>query len=254
LDVIIVEFKAEGLMNKKSEVMPGEEKPSLIAGILKRTGTMAFFFVLIAAILFLSAGRLDWTWAWVYLGIGVVSVLINAPIMLHTSPETIAERGQPQETKDWDKVVSGLWALMIYIALPMVAGLDVRFGWAGRFLLAWHIAGAVAQAVGLGLTSWAMIANMYFSTAVRIQSERGHTVCRSGPYRFVRHPGYVGFILQSLSLPFLLGSWWALIPGVIATLLMSLRTSLEDRTLQAELPGYLDYVKDVRYRLVPGVW
>ncbi len=241
-------------MNQKSESWPGEGKPNLMVGILKRAGTMAFFFVLIAAILFLSAGRLNWTWAWVYLGIGVLSVSINAPIMLHTSPETVAERGQPQETKDWDKAVSGLYALALYIALPLVAGLDVRFGWSGELNLAWHLAGAAAQAAGLGLTSWAMVANMYFSTAVRIQSERGHTVCRSGPYRFVRHPGYVGFILQSLSLPLLLGSWWSLVPGVIAVLLMSLRTYLEDRTLQAELPGYLDYVKEVRYRLVPGVW
>jgi protein-S-isoprenylcysteine O-methyltransferase Ste14 len=99
-----------------------------------------------------------------------------------------------------------------------------------------------------------MIANAYFSTAVRIQLDRGHTVCRTGPYRFVRHPGYVGFILQSISVPFLLGSWWALIPGIAATVLMIMRTSLEDRTLRAELPGYQDYVWDVRYRLVLGIW
>jgi len=112
----------------------------------------------------------------------------------------------------------------------------------------------VALVVGLGLTSWAMIANAYFSTAVRIQSERGHTVCSRGPYRFVRHPGYVGFILQSLSAPFLLGSIWALIPGILAAVLMVIRTALEDRTLQAELPGYPEYVQNVRYRLVPGIW
>jgi len=99
-----------------------------------------------------------------------------------------------------------------------------------------------------------MIANAYFSTAVRIQSDRGHTVCRTGPYRFVRHPGYVGFILQSLGTPFLLGSLWTLVPGITATVLMIIRTSLEDRTLQAELPGYRDFVQEVRYRLVPGIW
>jgi protein-S-isoprenylcysteine O-methyltransferase Ste14 len=241
-------------MNNKPEVIPSEGKPNLMAGMLRRAGTVAFSFVMIAAILFLSAGRLNWTWAWVYLGICVASLLINAPIMLRTSPETIAERGQPQKTKEWDKIVGSLWGLMIYIALPLLAGLDVRFGWIGGIRPAWNIAGAIAQAVGLGLTSWAMITNAYFSTAVRIQSERGHTVCRSGPYRFVRHPGYVGFVLQSLSLPVLLGSLWALIPGVIAALLMGLRTFLEDRTLQAELPGYPDYIKEVRYRLIPGIW
>lgn len=232
----------------------GEAHPNLREGILKRGATVLIFLLVIAAILFLSAGRLDWLWAWVYLGICVISLSINAVIMLRTSPETIAERGQPQETKDWDKLVSGLWALAIYIALPLVAGLDVRFGWTGGLSLAWHVAGAVLLALGLALTSWAMVANAYFSTAVRIQTERGHTVCSSGPYRFVRHPGYVGFITQSVGTPFLLGSLWALIPGLLAAFLMIIRTSLEDRTLQAELPGYPDYVKKVPYRLVPGLW
>ena len=101
---------------------------------------------------------------------------------------------------------------------------------------------------------WAMTTNAFFSTAVRIQSDRGHTVCRSGPYRFVRHPGYVGAILMSLGTPLLLGSAWALIPAAAAMVLMVLRTHLEDDTLRAELPGYEDYAHDVRYRLVPRLW
>jgi protein-S-isoprenylcysteine O-methyltransferase Ste14 len=241
-------------MNTETEIPPTENHSDVAEGILKRVWTVAIFFVLIAAILFLTAGRLNWMWAWVYLGVCLVSVLINASIMLRTSPETIAERGRPQETKDWDKVVGGLWGVAIYFALPLVAGLDVRFGWTRDLGVAWHVAGVVVLAVGLGFSAWAMIANAYFSTAVRIQSDRGHTVCSTGPYRFVRHPGYVGFILQSMSVPFLLGSLWALIPGITATVLMIIRTSLEDRTLQAELPGYQDYVQKVRYRLVPGIW
>jgi protein-S-isoprenylcysteine O-methyltransferase Ste14 len=237
-----------------SENLPAGNQQSIAAGITRRIGTVAIFFVAIAAILFLAAGRLDWSWAWVYLGICLVSVLVNGTIMLRTSPETIAERGRPQDTKDWDKVVGGLWALAIYVALPLVAGLDVRFGWARDPGLGWHVAGAVVLALALALSAWAMIANAYFSTAVRIQHDRGHTVCRTGPYRFVRHPGYVGFILQSISVPFLLGSWWALIPGIAATVLMIIRTSLEDRNLRAELPGYQDYVRAVRYRLVLGMW
>jgi len=219
-----------------------------------RSGTVAIFFVLIAVILFLAAGRLNWTWAWVYLGICTVTMLINGTILLRTSPETIAERARFQETKDWDKVVGGLWALAIYVALPLVAGLDVRFGWTREFSATVNVAGAVVLAVGLALGGWAMIANAYFSTAVRIQSDRGQTVCRTGPYRFVRHPGYLGFTLQSVSTPVLLGSLWALIPGLAAAALMITRTSLEDRTLQAELPGYRDFVQEVRHRLVPGIW
>ena len=142
----------------------------------------------------------------------------------------------------------------LWMGFRLVAGLDVRFGWAGDLGVAWHVAGAVMLAVGLELASWAMIANAYFSTAVRIQSDRGHTVCSTGPYRFVRHPGYVGFILQSIGVPFLLGSLWALIPAITAAVLIVVRTSLEDRTLQAELPGYQDYIRNVHYRLSPGIW
>jgi protein-S-isoprenylcysteine O-methyltransferase Ste14 len=241
-------------MNTRRDIPPTENHPSVLAGILKRTGTVAIFFVLIAAILFLAAGRLNWIWAWVYLGISLVSVLINAPIMLRTSPETIAERGELKMTENWDKAVSGFYALAMYFALPLVAGLDVRFGWVRDPSVAWHVAGAIVLAVGLEVTSWAMLANAYFSTAVRIQSDRGQTVCRTGPYRFVRHPGYVGIALQCISAPILLGSLWALIPGITGAGLIIIRTSLEDRTLQAELAGYQDYVQEVRYRLVPGIW
>jgi protein-S-isoprenylcysteine O-methyltransferase Ste14 len=241
-------------MNTKSENSKNENGPNVAAGVVARVGTIAIFFVLQAVILFLAAGRLDWTWAWVYLGIGLVSVSINGTILLRTSPETIAERGRPQETKDWDKIVGGLWALVLFLVLPLVAGLDMRFGWTRELNAVWNLAGALVLAAGLGLAGWAMIANAFFSTAVRIQSDRDQMVCRSGPYRFVRHPGYVGFVLQGLGTPILLGSLWALIPGIMAAALMTIRTSFEDRMLQAELPGYPDYAQQVRYRLVPGVW
>ena len=89
---------------------------------------------------------------------------------------------------------------------------------------------------------------------MRIQSERGHTVCTTGPYGFVRHPGYVGFIVGSLAAALLLGSLWALVPAAFAGVLIVLRTAVEDRTLRAGLAGYADYARDVRYRLLPGIW
>ena len=241
-------------MNTKSEIPATEDRPNVAEGIVARVGTIAIFIVLQAVILFLAAGRLTWAWAWVYLGICLVSVAINGTIMLRTSPDTIAERGRPQATQKWDKVIGGLWALVLYLVLPLVAGVDVRFGWSQELGAAWNLAGAVVLAAGLRLGGWAMITNAYFSTAVRIQSDRDQTVCRSGPYRFVRHPGYVGFILQSLGTPILLGSWWALVPGLMAAVLMVIRTTFEDRMLQAELPGYREYTQQVHYRLVPGVW
>ncbi|HEY5157528.1 MAG TPA: isoprenylcysteine carboxylmethyltransferase family protein [Anaerolineales bacterium] len=241
-------------MNTEPELSPPEDHPNVLAGILKRVGIVALFFVLIALALFLSAGRLDWSWAWLYLGICLVSVLINGAVMLRASPATIAERSRTGETEAWDRIIGGLWGVVIYFALPLVAGLDLRFVWTRDFSIPWNVSGAVVLAFGLGLTDWSMVANAFFSTAVRIQDDRGHTVCTTGPYRFVRHPGYVGFILQSVSVPFLLGSWWALIPGVMAMVLMIIRTSLEDRMLQAGLPGYQEYVLRTRYRLFPGIW
>jgi hypothetical protein len=149
-------------MNTTSEIPPTEKRPNIAAGIAARFGAVAISFALQAAILFLGAGRLDWVWAWVYLGISFVSLLINGTIMLRTNPETIAERGRPEGTKGWDKVVGGLWGLVQFVGIPLVAALDVRFGWTQEFGVAWHWAGAVTLAAGLGLSGWAMIANAYF--------------------------------------------------------------------------------------------
>jgi protein-S-isoprenylcysteine O-methyltransferase Ste14 len=248
------EFATGDRMNSTPEIPRSEDGPDIRAGIVRRFKQISIVFAIQGAILFLAAGRFDWTWAWVFLGISVVSMLINGTILLRTSPATIAERGRAKETKDWDKIVGGLYSLFLFLLLPLVAGLDTRFGWTGEISSTWNITGAVVLALALGLAGWAMIVNAYFSTAVRIQTDRGQTVCRAGPYRFVRHPGYVGFILQSLATPLLLGSVWGLIPGGAAAAIMVIRTSLEDRTLQLELPGYKDYILEVRYRLVPWVW
>jgi protein-S-isoprenylcysteine O-methyltransferase Ste14 len=239
---------------KSSEIPATEEQQSLRAGIVRRFAQVLIVFALQTFLLFLSSGQLGWKWAWIFLCISLVSMIINGSILLRTSPETIAERGRAKETRKWDKIVSGFYTLSAFLALPLVAGLDFRYGWTGALVSAWHIAGAVLLAAGLGLGGWAMIVNAYFSTAVRIQTDRGQTVCRAGPYRFVRHPGYVGFILQSLATSLLLGSVWGLIPAITSGALLVIRTTFEDRTLQSELPGYADYVGEVRYRLVPGVW
>jgi protein-S-isoprenylcysteine O-methyltransferase Ste14 len=156
--------------------------------------------------------------------------------------------------KDWDKVVGGLFGVMYFLVVPLVAGLDFRFGWTSGTALAVQLTGAAAFSLGFGLLIWAMVSNAHFATVVRIEQDRGHSVCTSGPYRFVRHPGYVGAMLHSLTVPLILGSLWTLVPGGMAALLLVVRTALEDRTLQEELDGYTAYAMQVRHRLIPGVW
>ena len=117
-----------------------------------------------------------------------------------------------------------------------------------------QIVALVVAVLCYALIVWAMAANAFFSKVVRIQDDRGHTVATGGPYRIVRHPGYVGGILFELATPIMLGSWWALIPGGFTALFFVVRTALEDKTLHEELPGYAEYAQQTRYRLLPGIW
>ena len=237
-----------------AQISPAPRSGDFARGILARGAQIGVMFLLIAVLLFGAAGTLAWAWGWLYLAIYFGSVLINA-WFLRRSAELVAERGRPAESMPaWDKVLSSVWALAEFVALPLVAGLDFRFGWTGPVDVAWHVVGAVLFAAGLALFGWAMVANAYFSTAARIQRDRGQTVCREGPYRIVRHPGYSGTILQSIGAPLLLGSAWALLPGLAAVAAIVGRTWFEDRMLRAELPGYADYARQVRKRLVPLVW
>jgi protein-S-isoprenylcysteine O-methyltransferase Ste14 len=241
-------------MDNNHNQLEDQGNQNLKAGILARGLQVLLMFSVIGLELFFGSGTITWTWAWVFLGIGLLSVAINSFIMLRNSPETVAERGRPKETQTWDKWVSGVWLLGQYFALPLVAALDNRFSWTGDLSPLWHWVGAITYALSLGLSSWAMISNAFFSTAVRLQDDRGQQVCRTGPYRYVRHPGYVGFFLQAVCAPLLLGSLWALIISFPAGISMLIRTSLEDRMLQEQLLGYKAYTKEVRYRLLPGIW
>jgi protein-S-isoprenylcysteine O-methyltransferase Ste14 len=238
-------------MNAHRPVGPSKAASSTPRAVWKRILQVVLTYLVLAAILIISSGRLNWTWAWAYLGLAVGIVVINALIL---PAELVAERGQPGENvKRWDRVLTTLAGLPA-LAAPLVAGLDERFGWSPDLALAIHLAGLALFALGQGLFSWAMASNKYFSTAVRIQMDRGHTVASGGPYRYVRHPGYTGYAVSSFGISLALGSLWAMIPtGVVAGLLV-VRTALEDRTLQDELSGYRDYAQRVRYRLLPGIW
>ncbi|MBC8446488.1 MAG: isoprenylcysteine carboxylmethyltransferase family protein [Chloroflexi bacterium] len=238
-------------MNESTVTKQPTEKPDLRRGVVKRMKQVLFQTAFLVAIPLVSAGRLDWVWPWAYLGVGIGILAINALVL---SPELIAERGQPRENvKDWDKVLTSLIAFPI-LALLIVAGLDERFGWSPEMAVAIHLIGLAFIAVGQGLFTWAMASNIFFSTAVRIQNDRDQTVSSGGPYRYVRHPGYVGMIVSLLATALAFGSLWALIPAGLASCLLVVRTALEDKTLLEELDGYGEYAAQTRYRLLPGVW
>jgi protein-S-isoprenylcysteine O-methyltransferase Ste14 len=144
--------------------------------------------------------------------------------------------------------------LSVGFPLVIVAGLDHRFGWSPVFPLWLIVLGIFLIALGYAFSVWAFVENRFFSSVVRIQTDRGHVVCDSGPYRIVRHPGYAGNILPLLGIVLALSSLWTLIPAAVALVIAVIRTALEDRTLQDELPGYKEYARRVRYRLFPGIY
>ena len=225
---------------------------------LDRSGINRIFQVLgslllFGVILFAAAGRLDWWEAWIFLAIYLTGVMINGLWSMRHNPEMLNERGQiGKNAKSWDKVI-GIIYMILLLAIYILAGLDRRFTWSAEPL--WiKILGGIAFALSLAMTFWVMKSNAFLSTFVRIQDERGHTTVTEGPYRFIRHPMYAGILLMSPGMPLLLGSWWALIPGMMNVILFIVRTSLEDKMLQTELSGYAEYSQRVRYRLIPGIW
>ena len=222
-------------------------------GVRKRAVQLVVTGGIMAVAMFLPAGRLGWWQAIAVLAIYAGDIAFNALVVLRRNPELIAERAESlKHTKGWDKPVTGAVTVASLLVL-VVAGLDVRFAWSSVPVVA-SVAGLLLVLAGSAVLSWAMSANRFFARVVRIQTERGHEVCDTGPYRIVRHPGYAGMIVYSLGMSVGLGSWWALIPSLLAAGGYVVRTALEDRTLQAELGGYVEYTSRVRYRLLPAVW
>jgi protein-S-isoprenylcysteine O-methyltransferase Ste14 len=238
-------------MNANLHPKQMDDRSDIRKRVRRRMIQVVIQFLIIGVILFGFAGHLDWTWAWVYFGISLILLLINA---LALPPELIAERGEVRENiEEWDRKITiptGLLTLGTFI----VAGLDQRFGWSPHFPASVHIAALIFYALAQGLFTWAMASNPFFSTSVLIQFNRNHTVSTGGPYKYVRHPGYVGYILSYIATSLALGSSWALIPSVLILPAMTLRTALEDRTLLEKLDGYKEYADQVRYRLLPGIW
>ena len=181
----------------------------------------------------------------------------NVVVLAFANPGLLNQRGAWKKKKDvkpWDRKLLPVFGVFGMYIVPIVMGLDVgRYHWSSLGLGA-TILGVVLFSLGWVLLTRAMLVDPHFETIVRIQTDRNHRVVTTGPYAIVRHPGYVGASLWAMGSPPIVGSAYGLIPAGITVGLLVLRTYLEDKTLQAELPGYAEYAKRVRYRLLPGIW
>jgi len=222
--------------------------------VLEQISQVTMVMLILAVALFAAAGRLDWLVGWVYWIVHYLIALLTALWMLRINPELSQERTRPgKNIKRWDQIIVTI-NLCLTLGLYVVIGLDAgRFGWSSIPLLI-RLLALFGFIPAFGLPLAASQANAFLSSRVRIQADRGHQVVDQGPYHFVRHPMYLGTLFFNLCLPLLLGSWWGLVVGGAMNLLVFVRTTMEDRTLQAELPGYAEYAKRVRYRLIPGIW
>jgi protein-S-isoprenylcysteine O-methyltransferase Ste14 len=210
---------------------------------------------LIAVVLFLVPGRWDLPMVWAYLGIYAGFMLLSWLLIFRKDPDLLKERQQSGPgAKRWDRIWLNIYSVCL-LAVFVVAGLDVgRFHWSDTVPFGLRIVGLLGFTVSVGFVGWAIRVNTFFSEVVRIQRDRGHRVITAGPYRCVRHPGYLGNLVAWPCTALAFGSWWAMLPAGVVVVLYVLRTALEDRTLQEELEGYREYTEKVRYRLVPGVW
>lgn len=210
--------------------------------------------LIFTAILLLAAGRLNYVQAWLYLGTGIITSCMTY-FATRNNEELMKERSKVGEgSKGWDKLILGI-STFTFIIFLVIAGLDSgRYGWSPK--MHWSIyAGGIALIIaGQVLFLKAKKENTFFSAVVRIQTDRGHSVCDTGVYKIVRHPGYLGMLISNIGLPLITGSVWSTIPILLSIILLLIRTRLEDETLKKELPGYIEFTHKTKKRLVPGIW
>jgi protein-S-isoprenylcysteine O-methyltransferase Ste14 len=212
-------------------------------------GTFIFF-----AIIFISAGRIDYWQGLIYVSIGFIMFILNYTF-LRLDSELLKERSKPgEESKKWDKIILGL-SFLVTISMYIIAGLDSgRYHWSPDFNMIIYLLGAILTALGQLLFLIAQKQNKFFSSTVRIQTDREHIVCETGLYKIVRHPAYMGSIIQSIGFPLIFGSLWSIIPIIISIILLIIRTNLEDKTLKNELKGYREYSEKTRFKIIPLIW
>lgn len=222
-------------------------KPSYL--IKHLIGTFLFFIII-----FISAGKIHYWQGLIYVGIGLIMSILNYTV-LRIDSELLKERSKPGEgTKKWDKTILGL-SFLITISMYIIAGLDSgRYHWSPVFHWSICLTGIILTISGQLLFLIAQKQNKFFSSTVRIQTDRNHIVCETGLYSIVRHPAYLGSIIQLLGFPLLFGSIWSIIPVCLSIILAITRTSLEDKTLKNELKGYPEYSNKTQYKIFPYVW
>ncbi|PKO00865.1 MAG: isoprenylcysteine carboxyl methyltransferase [Chloroflexi bacterium HGW-Chloroflexi-4] len=220
-----------------------------------------FQLIIVVIILPLLPMLISWHWnwweAWIYALTLFLGFVISRLLAARKHPGIIAERAQSMSRKDaksWDRVLAPSLAFGS-IFVPLIAGLEEKFNWTpAPFPLAVKIAAIIIMILAYVFSSWAFIENAFFSGVVRLQTDRGHTVCDSGPYRLIRHPGYTGGFWSYIMMPIILDSYWSFIPVMTLSIIMIIRTKLEDQMLHEELHGYSDYASKVKHRLFPGIW
>jgi protein-S-isoprenylcysteine O-methyltransferase Ste14 len=217
---------------------------------------LLFFILLIPFLPLLISWDWDWWEAWAYGILSVLGFVVSRLLAARRHPDLIAERSrfmQHENAQSWDKKLAPLMGLG-GILVMVIAGLDALLDWSPNFSMPVKILALGLIVGGYALSSYALIENRYFSDTVRLQTDRGQQVVSSGPYRWIRHPGYAGALLVYLATPLFLDSALAFLPTLLTAGLYITRTALEDRFLQEQLEGFRDYAKRVRYRLLPGIW
>ena len=227
---------------------------------LTKSGIKAFlapirWIIVIGLVFFLASGEISILRAWIYIGIYALGGLIIGIILLKKSPKLLNDRGKMQEgTKQFDKYVILTYFVFAIVITPFVAGIDRRLNLIELLPFFYLYIAIVLYIFSTIFSTWPMLHNPFFEGTIRIQKEKNHIVINTGPYKIVRHPGYLGMLLGSISLPLALGSVLAFIPLLIMIILIFIRTYYEDTTLQKELTGYSEYCKKVKYRLIPFIW
>lgn len=214
----------------------------------------AIYWLLLMLVLMLSYGGFDWLNGWLLLAVVALCQIINAIALIPDHVDLLIERTQIAENTKKQDIILAVAMAYSTIFIGLFCGLDARFVWSPNMPFWSALLLSSLLFAGAFLVLWAMLANAYFSGVVRIQFDRGHKVVSEGPYRFVRHPGYVGAILTNFALPVVLGSMWGLLLALVFIGLAVLRTKQEDDYLQAHLAGYREYAVSIKYRLFPGVW